>query len=97
MSHRQGDPPVKITREIPLWGLILAVVGIVGQAITLYYGQNRQGELIAQQNDLIRDLTVKVAALSESIQKVNLKNVEFEYKISDLDRRVTVIEASRKP
>lgn len=76
---------VKITREIPLWG-ILSVVGVLaGQAISTYYGQQRLAENVEK-------LGVEVRALTAEVNKLNLTQVGMQVQISDLQRRMQIVE-----
>lgn len=87
MTHtRSDDPPIKITREIPMPWLI----GIIGagflQAVLVYYKQDAQAEAIVK-------LTAEVRQLSTDIGSKNLKDVEHDLKIADHERRILSLES----
>jgi predicted RND superfamily exporter protein len=91
MQHHRADDvtPVKITREIPLWGLVSAIGLFAAQAVALYYGQIALTKTQTEQTESIKQLTAEVKSLSNSIQANNVKDVEHDLKLNDLERRVS--------
>lgn len=89
VQHRAEDPPVKIIRQIPLTWLFSLLAVVAGQAIALYYGQQENAKLVAT-------LVARVETLTEAINAKNLKDVEHDLNISDLQRRMLQIETRRK-
>lgn len=82
------DPPLKVTREIPLWG-VLSVVGALGaQAVALYYGQ----QALVQK---MSEVTAEVRALSAASRQADVDRVQARYQLDDLARRVGELERSR--
>lgn len=98
MAHtRATDPPiVKVTRDIPLPWLIGLVAAGIAQAVLMYAGQQRQAELIQDQSAKISSLTVQIQGLVEQVNKVNLANVGYEYRITDMDRRLRAVEEKKR-
>lgn len=89
MTLRDTDPPfIKVAREVPLWSILTALMVVMTQAAALYYGQAKVSDTLVAQAVLIKDLTAQVTQLSNDIAKTNLKTVEYEFKLGDLDRRM---------
>lgn len=84
-QHRNTDPPVKITREIPLPWLIGIVVSLIVQAVMVWVGQQAQG-------DAIKALTVEVKELRTAAAAGGLKTVEHDLTLKDHERRLQVLE-----
>lgn len=96
MHVREEDQAqiVRVTRDVPLWSIISALVVVGVQAAALYYGQVRQTELLNTQSSTIKELTAQVQQLSVDITKSNLKAVEYDFRIGDLSRRVQQLETN---
>jgi hypothetical protein len=87
MAHiRDGDPPIKVNREIPLWGLICVIAVIAGQAVTLWFGQQRQAEVLSEMSAQVRQMSLDLGAR-------NLKDVEHDLRLADHERRMLAAEA----
>lgn len=88
MAHTRHEDPVglKVSREIPLPWLI----GIVGagflQAALFYYKQDAQAEAIVK-------LTKEVQTLNTSLGGKDLKDLEHDIRIADLQTRMTDAQA----
>lgn len=91
------DHRIRIVREIPLWGVITGLLGVVVTisvaAYNQFAGQQRLLELMQAQGVAIQELTIKVAQLSAQINSKDLKDVEHDVRLNDLSRRVTDNEA----
>jgi hypothetical protein len=90
MKQRAEDPPLKITREIPLPWLIGLGVGLIVQAVTVWVGQQAQGQAI-------KDMTVELRELRAAAAAGGLKTVEHDLKLADHERRLQVLEQRSKP
>lgn len=88
MRHRKDDPPVKITREVPLPWLIGGTVGLIVQAVTLWIGQQNQGQAI-------KDMLMEVRELRASAAAGGLKTVEHTLKLEDHERRIGALETKQ--
>jgi hypothetical protein len=94
MHHRDGDqPPVRIVREIPLWGLILAAVSLIGQAVLMWVGQEKQAEAIVRMSLQLGEQSRQINELSVQIGSKNLKDVEHDLKLADVERRLNLMES----
>ena len=91
MAHRAVDgEPVKITREIPLWGLLCSLGAFAFQAILLWSGSHEQ---VTQ----IQALTVEIHELRSAVTAGSLKTVEHDVKLTDHERRIQQLENRRGP
>lgn len=88
--HRSSDPPIKVTREIPLWGILSVAAAICGQAAIVWFTQKEQGRLLNEAIGQIQQMRAEMSSLT-------LKNVEYRYEISDLQRRVSNLEKGKAP
>lgn len=90
---------LRVTRSVPIWSVLTALVVIVAQAVSLQLGQSRQGELIAdanqkllEQKGAISALAIKVELFSAALNDANLRTARIEYRLDDHDRRVNALE-----
>lgn len=88
--HRSSDPPVKITREIPLpW-----ILGLLGAffvfAATMYFNQQRQAELMVE-------LKAQVQKLVDGQENKLAKDQERDLDIRELKGRVAALERVGPP
>lgn len=90
------ESKIRIRWEVPLPWLLGGALFLGGQAAILYFGQIRQGELIAEQSSKITDMTKQVRDLNTLIGSNNLKDVEHDLKLADHERRMIVLEARLK-
>lgn len=89
--HRESDPPgslYRVTREVPLTWLIGLVAAGIAQAALIYFKQNDQEKLLTGLRDEIRILNTAVTAK-------DLKDVEHDLRIADLQRRMLIQEARK--
>lgn len=93
MNQRAGDPAaVRIDRTIPLWGIILLVGSICGQAILLWQGQrDAQAEQKATGQKL-QELTLVVKTMDDQSRQRETKDVLRDERIADHEKRITRIE-----
>lgn len=87
--------PIRLTREIPLWGLVLMILGFAGQAVAMYYGLARQTEKLDDQIAATRALTITVAGLSDKLSTKDAKDAEQDTKINFNDKRLGELERWR--
>lgn len=80
---------VKITREIPLWGILSVVAILGGQAVSTYYGQQQLTEKVTL-------LTTEVRTLSHDLNRAANAQTGFQYQLEDLRRRVESVEDAVK-
>lgn len=88
MHHRAGDPPLKVTREIPLPWLIGVVVGLIVQAVTVWVSVQALGETT-------RALTVEVKELRAAAAAGGIQGVRMEVQVADHERRLQHLERTK--
>lgn len=94
--HRVGDPPIKIVREVPLWGLVTALALIAGQAISMFITQARQGDAQVALATQITAQTEQIKHLAQAVTSNNLKDMEHDMKIQQLEKFQAVVQGVRR-
>lgn len=100
LRERDGEAlNLRVTRSVPAWSIVTGLVVVTLAWGSLNYNQLRQGDQITaavtaikEQGDSVKEVGRNVGQLSIDLGKVNTKNVEYEFRISDLDRRLRTIE-----
>lgn len=90
MQHtRLADPPIKVTREIPLPWLL----GLVGMfflfGATMYFTVQRQAEILVELRGQVQKL---VDGQDSKLQK----DLERDFDLRDLKNRVATLERAKK-
>lgn len=95
--HRIDDPaPIRIVREVPLWGIVIMLFSIVAQAVSLFYAQQSQGESIQRMTVRIVELTSEIRQLSVSANVKDIKDAEHDFKLQDHERRLANVERTNR-
>lgn len=76
---------VKVTREIPLWGILTVVGGFVVNGVTMYYGQQELAKNVDRLSTDVRTLTIH-------INDMRADQRGLQVQIEGLERRVTALE-----
>jgi hypothetical protein len=93
-DHPDGFlPRVRVTKEIPLWGILGVIGGLALQAGAVYVGQQKQAEEQARQGARMSEIATDVRSISADIQQQNIKAVELRYALAGLEQRVRLLEA----
>jgi len=91
MLRASDEQPIRVVRQIPLWGVITMVVTAatfaIATSINQFYGQQRLIEQVAE-------LTTQIKSLTIEVNGKNLKDIEHDIKIADIVRRVSILEAA---
>lgn len=91
-----NSPPLRVAREIPLWG-ILSVLGMLGaQGVTMYYGQARLAEQMTDVRSSVRALTESSNSSREQQILMNARVAEVERRLTNLESRVFEMERKIK-
>lgn len=96
--HRSDDDSerVRIIREIPLWGVVTLIAGVIsfggGQAISQFYGQREQEASLARMSRLLETMAKQLEMIQAEIKNKDIKDVQHDMSITDLYRRVDVID-----
>ena len=88
MTHvREEDVPLlKVSREIPVWSLVTGIGLIILQAAGMFFTQLDHGKTLIKLED-------RVTTLTAEITKTNMKTVEYDFRLGDIDRRLSRMEA----
>ena len=85
---------LRVTRSVPIWSVLTALVVVVAQAVSLQLGQNRQAELIAdltgkvkEQNALIAARSAQTDRLVDSLNDANRHVDKLDFRVDDFVRR----------
>lgn len=87
---------VKITREIPLWGIVSVLGAFAAQAIGLYYSNQGLAKAFDQQGTQLTAVASDVRAINTEINRGNLRSVEVTMGMEDIKRRVQLLEDRSK-
>lgn len=85
-------PRLRVTREVPLWG-ILSLLGVVaGWGVSSYYGQVEQAKELTRQGVRQIEMVSDLRAIGTRIQESTLKTVELSFQVSNLEQRIRTLE-----
>ena len=99
MQHtRESDhiPQFKISREIPPLGILSIVGALLVQGVLMWSGQRDNSKASEQLTITVNAQSLQIQRLTEQIGNTNIKDVEHDLKISDLLRRVVIVEEGRR-
>jgi hypothetical protein len=83
---------IRVTREIPLWGII-TVLGALGvQAVALYYGQQRLVEELGRQGQRQTEMASDVRSVAGEMQKGSVETMKLTFTVNNLEQRVRTLE-----
>lgn len=88
-----GGTTVKITREIPLWGIISVLGAFAAQAVGLYYNNVGMAKSLEQQGLQLGAMAADMRGLNAEINRNNVRNAEVGFMVDDLKRRITMLES----
>ncbi len=83
---------VKITREIPLWGILSVLGALAAQAVGLYYSNQSLAKAVEQQSMQLTAVAGDVRAINAEINRGNIRSVEFTMNMEDVKRRLQALE-----
>lgn len=86
------EPPVKITREIPITWLIGIVCAVLFWAGTQWVQYSRLIATSEQQGKLIGDLTLQIVAMADKLDTAKMKNLEQDFTIANMKQRMDALE-----
>lgn len=88
----KGHTGVRIERTIPLWGIIMLIVTILGQGILVWNGQEKQTIQMANQAEKIKEMSLQLTSIAERQATKDMKDVEQDLRITDISRRLILVE-----
>ena len=94
-----SQPPASVDRrrvkyEVPFTWLLGVGAFLAVQAATIYFGQQRQAELIQQLSASNVELVSQIKSLSAQIAGKDIKDVQHDMQLSDHERRLSRIEGT---
>lgn len=94
MTHQRSTDSLnlRVSREIPLWGIITALAIFAGQAISVYYNQVAQGKDLATVQQTATRIDSKLESVVTAQTELKLKDVERDMRITMLTNRIAVLE-----
>jgi len=90
--HLDGSGPVRITKEIPLWGIITLLGALAAQAVALYYGQLEQAREMRRWGERQAEMASDIKSIAGEGQKAGRDMQEFGFQLRVLQDRVRALE-----
>lgn len=80
---------IRVSRIIPIPYLIGGLVAVAGQAVALYYGQQRM-------SDELRVMQADMKSIGLQLAVSATKGVEYSMRITELERRLNNVEDAQR-
>ena len=99
VNERQRDSdgnPFKITRGVPVWGILGVIGGIAFQAVVMYGQVANLTEKQADQQKSISALAIDIRAIVNDLTTQKIENVKRDMAIEDMRARLVKVEAPRR-
>lgn len=93
--HRSSDPPLKISREVPIEWLLGIVGAILLFGATMHFGQQRVLELVQVLTLQGKETAVRLDALAGELGAKSMRDIQRDMTQADLERRVLAIERAK--
>ena len=87
-------PRLRVTREVPMWGILSVLGAACAQAVATYYGQQSMAAEQARQTLTLAEIRAEQKSLTSDIRRNDLATTELKYQYVGLEQRVRLIEAS---
>jgi len=91
------EPVIKITREIPMPWILTVLAAVAVQAAGLVFGMRSISEKQTEQSAKQAEIGTEVKSINDKLNRADVAGAkaesEVKFKLEDLSRRVTVIEA----
>ena len=89
MQHRTNDmDSLPINRTIPLWGIIMLALGLLGQGVLLWSGSRESAIEMKYLALQVAKSTERIDVLATQISQKDTKDNAQDSAIADLQRRV---------
>lgn len=88
---------IRVTREIPLWGIITILGALAAQAVALYYGLQRQVEEQTRQGIRQSEMAADLRSIAGEMQKGSVETMKLGFTVSNLESRVRALENAPQP
>ena len=87
--HRTSDEPfITVSRTIPIWALLTAIVAIVATGVTLQLGQSDQAKKT-------QELSAQVTLLNANYNAEIGNKIKMQLMIESLQQRVAALESKK--
>lgn len=88
-TPQAANHQIKVTREVPLWGVLVVLGGFVAQAVTMYYSVQRAVEEL-------REVRIEVRQIVIDIRRSDVERERTRMLQEDLLRRLVELEQWRQ-
>ena len=88
LDGRVSGQTIRVTREVPLWGVVMVLGGFVAQAVTMYYSVQRAVEEL-------REVRIEVRQIVIDIRRSDVERERVRMLQEDLLRRLVELEQWR--
>ena len=97
MNHRAADPAsFKIDRVIPMWGIVTLCMAALAQAVLMWNAQLRQADSIDALSKTVVAQSAEITKLTAAVGAKDLKDLEQDFQVRDVVRRVSALEGERR-
>jgi TolA-binding protein len=86
------DLSLRITRSVPAWTLLGALVVLVASAVTLQLGQSSQEKQMITVVESLRELDKKLHVIGDRISSMERKDLEQDFRLRDMEGRLQSLE-----
>ncbi len=88
-------PRLKITREVPMWGILTVLGSLACQAIALYYGQQSMAAEMSRLSSTLAEIKLDQKALAAELRRNAESTTELKYQQAGLEQRVRLLESAQ--
>lgn len=92
-THLRAD--LKVTREIPMWGILSVVAALGAQAVSLYYGQQTLLEKVTALTVEVKELRVAAQRYELDRERVTTVQADILRRLAEVERRMNVIQLQK--
>lgn len=89
----ERDRPLRVSKEIPLWGIVTVLAALGGQAVALYYGQQGLTKEVTQLTGEVRELRVSAQRYELERERARLATESLERRLGDIEARLNGVSA----
>lgn len=85
-SFQTADRQIKVTREVPLWGVLMVLGGFVAQAVTMYYSVQRAVEELREVRVEVRQIVVDIRRSDVERERARAQQEDFVRRLIELEQ-----------
>jgi hypothetical protein len=86
LDGRSSDVRLKVTREVPLWGVLLVLGGFVVQAVTMYYSVQRAVEELREVRTEVRQIVIDIRRSDVDRERVRMLQEDLLRRLVELEQ-----------